>query len=243
MTTDPFEYQEGITLLKDMMIGSVTRMIVPSIMECNGGGFIVVIGTTMHGCSTLQEAFEFSARHAETHFDQVVGDLPRILRPGLWERARSAMLGTTTVIAFITVISASMWSKYHEKEPIPAAVKVVRTTAEHTQRLDPAEGQRPWSVETEGYPLEGPDSQDGGTGEGGPPSVPQMDLRKVQAASNGGEAEPGQYPDEARRAGVRTYHRRHKNRRRVRVSDERPVTGECNEVSGAILSLSFNKCP
>ena len=234
MTEEQFEYQEGVALLKDMMLNSVSRMIVPSIMECNGGGFIVVIGATMHGCTTLQEAFDFAAAHAEGHFQDSVRvnmrDLPRILRPGLWQRVRSAALGTTTALAFACVISLALWGRTHndpqqQKRP---------TTAKY---IDLTKGQKSWTGEANRYPLDASAADDEPVDQGGPRSVREVDLPKVWFPPDGREAESGEYPDEARRAGVRSHHQRRRHRHRVHVSNEKPNVGECTKVSPTVLEM------
>jgi len=67
-----------------MSVGGVTRLIVPTIMQCNQGGYLVVIpnlGT--FAASTLEEIMQFVEQKTMDHFKTKPSEFPRVVRERL----------------------------------------------------------------------------------------------------------------------------------------------------------------
>jgi hypothetical protein len=64
------------------LLHGITKMIVPSIMQCSKGGFIVVIpGVGLKAATNMQEVMSFVEQHANSHFKEsgVIANFPKVL--------------------------------------------------------------------------------------------------------------------------------------------------------------------
>lgn len=165
---------DGKEMLKTMMMAGVQKMVVPTIIQASCGGFITIIdGVGVYASTTLQEAFDFAAVHAEKKFGAKatvnMNDLPKFMQPGVWERAKRSM--GVGVLASLAIGLAFWGSSGRGANERPA-----------DEYSHPA--ARAWRNATnpdvyQGMPRDERPLQEWSFG------VPEVDVRKVQTESYG----------------------------------------------------------
>lgn len=168
----------GTGLVKEMMFQSINRMLVPTIIEPSGGGFIVLVNGKMHACTTLQEAFDYAAAHAEELFSQKIqappwNNLPPIHDEEGWlSRAKRMVTGT-----------ASAWLLLGAGIAVGFVLSISEQGGNLDQRNTSDHAIYRGEKEPQGYTMGRLDGADGASGPARQHSVSEVDVRRVRTES------------------------------------------------------------
>ena len=167
------------TIDAQLSTGGIVKMIVPTIMQCGCGGFLVTIpGIGTFAASTMEEIMGFVEAKTMDHFKAKKAEFPRILRDKVRDTGESLAEGMSSLrkrvdMAVVMIVLGGLlmgWTLFGGLHN------------EGQERTTPAKA-------ADGSPVRGDMRSSREAREGGPPLLPEIQLLKVRPTPDNRDAE------------------------------------------------------